>query len=46
MAWMDPLTANLLDLLFELREHPIPLTIGGGFSSHESTCRADSPGPG
>ena len=31
MAWMDPLTANLLDLLYELREHPIPLTIGGGF---------------
>ncbi|MGA2253394.1 MAG: hypothetical protein ABSG53_01930 [Thermoguttaceae bacterium] len=31
MAWMDPLTANLLDLLHELREHPIPLTIGGGF---------------
>jgi hypothetical protein len=31
MAWMDPLTANLLDLLAELREHPIPLTIGGGF---------------
>ena len=28
---MDPLTANLLDLLHELREHPIPLTIGGGF---------------
>jgi len=31
MAWMDPLTANLLDLIFELREHPVPLTIGGGF---------------
>ena len=31
MAWMDPLTANLLDLLFELRELPVPLTIGGGF---------------
>jgi len=23
MAWMDPLTANLLDLLFALREHPL-----------------------
>jgi hypothetical protein len=23
MAWMDPLTTNLLDLLFELREHPL-----------------------
>ena len=31
MAWMDPLAANLLDLLFELRELPVPLTIGGGF---------------
>ena len=31
MAWMDPLTANLLDLLVELRELPVPLTIGGGF---------------
>ena len=31
MAWMDPLTSNLLDLLFELRQYPIPLTIGGGF---------------
>jgi hypothetical protein len=28
---MDPLVTSLLDLLFELREHPIPLTIGGGF---------------
>ena len=27
----DPLTANLLDLLAVLREHSIPLTIGGGF---------------
>jgi hypothetical protein len=25
MAWMDPLTGNLLDLLLESREHPIPL---------------------
>lgn len=25
MAWMDPLTTNLLDLLCELREHSIPL---------------------
>jgi len=31
MAWMDPLTANLLDLLFGLRKHPVPLSIGGGF---------------
>lgn len=28
---MDPLTTSLLDLLYELREHNIPLIIGGGF---------------
>lgn len=31
MAWMDPLTTNSLDLLFELRADPLPLTIGGAF---------------
>ena len=31
MAWTDPLTAHLLDLLFELRDTLVPLTIGGGF---------------
>lgn len=36
MAWTDPLTANLLDLLFELRKHPVPLTIGGGFGLYSS----------
>jgi len=41
MAWMDPLTANLLDLLFELREHPIPLTIGGGFGLYLNRMRLD-----
>ena len=38
MAWMEPLTANLLDLLFELREQPVPLTIGGGFVFTSSVC--------
>ena len=38
---MDPLTANLLDLLFELREHPIPLTIGGGFGLYLNRMRLD-----
>jgi predicted nucleotidyltransferase len=38
---MDPLTANLLDLLFELREHPIPLTIGGGFGLYLKRMRLD-----
>jgi len=28
---MDPLTTSLLDLLYELREDEIPLTVGGGF---------------
>ena len=41
MAWMDPLTANLLDLLFELREHSIPLTIGGGFGLYLKRMRLD-----
>jgi hypothetical protein len=41
MEWMDPLTANLLDLLFELREHPIPLTIGGGFGLYLKRMRLD-----
>jgi hypothetical protein len=41
MAWMDPLTANLLDLLFELREHPIPLTVGGGFGLDLERIRLD-----
>jgi hypothetical protein len=44
MAWMDPLTANLLDLLFELREHPIPLTIGGGFGLYLKRARLDQTG--
>jgi len=38
---MDPLTANLLDLLFELREHPIPLTIGDGFGLYLNRMRLD-----
>ena len=41
MAWMDPLTANLLDLLFELRELPVPLTIGGGFGLCLKRMRLD-----
>ena len=41
MAWMDPLTANLLDLLHELREHPVPLTIGGGFGLYLKRMRLD-----
>ena len=41
MAWMDPLTANLLDLLFELRDHPVPLTIGGGFGLYLKRMRLD-----
>jgi len=41
MAWMDPLTANLLDLLFELRELPVPLTIGGGFGLYLKRVRLD-----
>jgi hypothetical protein len=44
MAWMDPLTTNLLDLLFELREHPIPLTIGGGFGLYLKRRRLDQTG--
>ena len=38
---MDPLTTNLLDLLFELREHPVPLTIGGGFGLYLKRMRLD-----
>lgn len=41
MEWMDPLTANLLDLLFELRKHSIPLTIGGGFGLYLKRMRLD-----
>lgn len=41
MAWMDPLTTNLLDLLFELREHPVPLTIGGGFGLYLKRMRLE-----
>ena len=44
MAWMDPLTANLLDLLFELREHPIPFTIGGGFGLYLKRRQLDQTG--
>lgn len=31
MQATEPLKAHLLDLLFELREHSIPITVGGGF---------------
>lgn len=31
---LDPLFGSLLDLLFELRDVPPPLTIGGGFGLH------------
>ena len=41
MAWMDLLTANLLDLLFELHKHPVPLTIGGGFGLYLKRMRLD-----
>lgn len=41
MAWMDPLTTNLLDLLLELRELPVPLTIGGGFGLYLKRMRLD-----
>jgi predicted nucleotidyltransferase len=41
MAWMDPLTASLLDLHIELRDHPIPLTIGGGFGLYLNRMRLD-----
>jgi hypothetical protein len=41
MAWMDPLTANLLNLLVELRELPVPLTIGGGFGLYLKRIRLD-----
>jgi len=44
MAWTDPLTTHLLDLLFELREHPIPLTIGGGFGLYLKRRRLDQTG--
>jgi hypothetical protein len=38
---MDPLTMNLLDLLFELRERRVPLTIGGGFGLYLKRMRID-----
>ena len=41
MAWVDPLTANLLDLLVELRGLPVPLTIGGGFGLYLKRMRLD-----
>ena len=41
MAWMDPLAAHLLDLLFELRRHPVPLMIGGGFGLYLKRMRLD-----
>ncbi|MFZ5830827.1 MAG: hypothetical protein ACOY3P_12100 [Planctomycetota bacterium] len=41
MAWMDPLTANLLDLLVELRDNAVPLTIGGGFGLYLKRMRLD-----
>ncbi|MGO8752544.1 MAG: hypothetical protein ACLQNE_41930 [Thermoguttaceae bacterium] len=41
MGWMDPLTMNLLDLLFELRERRVPLTIGGGFGLYLKRMRLD-----
>ena len=41
MAWMGPLTVNLLDLLVELRELPVPLTIGGGFGLYLKRMRLD-----
>jgi len=28
---MDPLRTSLLNLLYELRDRDVPLTIGGGF---------------
>jgi len=28
---MDPLLTSLLDLLYELRDQDVPLTVGGGF---------------
>lgn len=44
MAWMDPLTANLLDLLFEFRANPVPLTIGGGFGLYLKRRHLDQTG--
>ena len=41
MVWADPLTASLLDILFELREHSVPLTIGGGFGLYLKRMRLD-----
>jgi len=41
---MDPLTTNLLDLLFALREHPIPPAIGGGFGLYLKRRRLDQTG--
>ena len=42
MEWMDPLAANLLDLLFELAR-PFPLTIGGGFGLYLQRMQLDQP---
>ena len=41
MAWEDPLRTNLLDLLFELRSHTVPLTIGGGFGLYLKRLHLD-----
>jgi hypothetical protein len=43
MACRDPLTANrnLFDLLFELREHSVLLTIGGGFGLYLKSIQSD-----
>src|SRR5262245_21675422 len=52
---MDPLRACLLDLLYELRDKDIPLTVGGGFGlflkrqhlaeRHERTLYVELPEP-
>lgn len=44
MAWMDPLRTNLLDLLFELRNHSLPLTVGGGFGLYLKRLRLEQTG--
>ncbi len=41
MAGMDSLTTNLLDLLSELREHSVPVTIGGGFGLYLKRMRLE-----
>ncbi len=41
---MDPLTATLLDLLFELRDNPVPLTIAGGFGLYLKRRHLDQTG--